>query len=190
MFFLTFHPSEYIKNEEEYVTKIVLNKDISLFFMVSSIKGLRILPLLHLLVNTPGKNLAKQHDSKLECFVKYLKDDSFDGWFSTIEGKTSVEVALINDPNLFTVLDSEEVIWDWTNSYYNNTDTLVSKGWGNTYPIVKDKVVLNINKIYKKMIEEYMNNTEDPDGNSFQLILKNSVIHYIDSPQEYPKWKC
>lgn len=190
MFFLTFHPSEYIKNEKEYVTKIILKKDISLFFMVSVIKGLRIFPLLHLLVNTPGKNVAKQYDSKLECFVQYLKEDLFDGWFSTIEGKTTIEVALINDPTLFSVLESEQVIWDWTNSYYTATDEFVTKGWGNTYPVLKDKVVLNINKIYKKMMEDYIQNTDDLDGNTFQIILKNSVIHYIDSPQEISKWKC
>lgn len=191
MFFLTFHPSEYIRNYNEYVTRVILNKDVSLFFMIGFIRGLRIFPLLQRLVNNPDKNLAKQKNSNLNCFVKYLKEDSFDGWFSTIEGKTNVEVALINDSTLYSIIDSNKPTWDWENSYYNNNDdTIIPKKWGTTYPISTQNIKLKINLKYKLMIEKYLENDEDPNGNTFQIILQNAAIEYIEGSQIFPEWKC
>ena len=37
MLFLTFHPSEYIRGSDSFITRIALNKDFSLFFMIDRI---------------------------------------------------------------------------------------------------------------------------------------------------------
>jgi hypothetical protein len=110
MLFTTLHPSEWVSHYDEYITPIILKRDISLLFMVGGIVNARILPLLDTLINQPGNNLAKQKDINLACYTRYLREEKFDGWLSTIEGKTSIEIALINDMSVYEAQSSIKLL--------------------------------------------------------------------------------
>jgi hypothetical protein len=114
MLFCTFHPSEWdVMNE--YVTFIKLRKDISLLFMIEECKKAKIFSSLPLFSNHPNLNLSKKHKHQLLCYIRELKKENLDGWFTSIENKSSVEVSLINNPNLFKIVKTEKMIRNWRN---------------------------------------------------------------------------
>ena len=133
MLFCTFHPSEYT-GDNKYVHYIKIKKDLSLLFMIDSIKNIKIYSSLNQIINHPNKNLAKKHNYVLQDVVNELKKETFDGWFSSIENKGFVELALINDKKLFEVIDSQILHRNWRNG--NNTNNQITlKNWGKKYEI-------------------------------------------------------
>jgi len=197
MLFLTFHPSDW---HGEYVTRIKLKRDITILFMVypGKIRGLSLHPLLNILINKPGHNLNKQKDSNLRCYVTELQKEGLDGWFSTIEGRTSIEVAIINDNTVYEIVETEEYNNNMINSYTKiDEDTgnaiNIPTNWGEKYPIstINLPLILNINSKYKVIIEALQKFTEE-GGILFpiQVILNNANITYFD--KDIPKiiWKC
>lgn len=195
MLFTTLHPSEWAFIYGEYITPIILKKDVSLLFMVSSIVNTRILPLLDTLINQPGNNLAKQKDTNLACYTRYLREEKFDGWLSTIEGKASIEIALINNMTVYEVQPSINIkIKGWNNSSYAKDGSFIQKNWGTVYPVstLSYPAVLNINKRYKEPIDTYIAYCKRicPNEFAFQLLLSNAVINYIDAPIAFIHWNC
>lgn len=195
MLFTTLHPSDWATYADEYVTRITPQRDINLFFMIGGICGARILPLLDTLINQPGNNLAKQRDSNLACYTKILKADNFDGWFSSIEGKTGIEIALLNDSSLFSVAPSERVpIHNLNNGDYNANHGYVPRTWGKVFPLttLDLPVTLHINSWYKPHIEQYMAYIErtNPKEYTFYVLLNNAHIEYTDSPTAFITWDC
>jgi hypothetical protein len=195
MLFTVFHPSDVLDVAllGEYVTTITLKRDVSLFFMVSNIVRERILPLLDVLIGKPGQNLAKQSDVNLACYITHLKKDRFDGWFSTINGKGRVEVALINDTSIFDITSCAPFIRNWTNSNMVQ-NTFIPKRWGSQYEItpINIPITLNLNIRYKPMIDNYISYTNEKYNNEFifQILLRNAEINYIDAPIAYINWVC
>lgn len=195
MLFLTFHPSEWIHSSTKYLTKFILNRDVSLLFMIKVIKTSRIISVLDTLIQ--GSNLAKQDDNKLKCFIPYLKSAKFDGWFSTIEGGMPVEIALINESATFSKVETNRIIRDWKNGNYKNyadLNSYIPKYWGDAYTISLYTLPaqLKINRIYEPMIDKFMKyvKEEDPDGNILYILLKTAKIRYIDAPYTNIYWKC
>jgi hypothetical protein len=179
--FCSFHPSEY-GMIGEYVTKIKLKKDTSLFFMISSIKKAKIYSALNNLTNHPSKNLAKRHKSELIILSNRLKIEKFDGWFSSIENKGTVEATFINNLDIFEIIDSNPLVNNWRNGNFNN-DVVNIKNWGRKYSVctINFPALLNINETYKTMIEEYINFEKESkliNNFVFQVILKNAIINY------------
>lgn len=178
MIFFTFHPSEWSNFNDEVITKVELKKNIKLFFMVKDIFKLKVISLLNTLtksVDTPYKNLNKQYNLNLKCYLPYLKAENFDGWFST------VEIALINNPSYFTAFPTEKTnrAWAMDSDYKNNIQ----------YPIYTQKfpIKLRIHIKYKPAIDKYMS-TEIYFP--FQLVLENADIEYFDGPTKDLFWKC
>jgi hypothetical protein len=195
MLFTTLHPSEWAFIYGEYITQIILKKDISLLFMISGIVNTRILPLLDTLINQPGNNLAKQKDINLACYTRYLRAEKFDGWLSTIEGKSSIEIALINDMTIYEPAPSVKLMMKgWTNSSYVEDGSFIQKNWGAIYPIttLQYPAILNINKRYKEEIDTYIAYCKRicPNEFAFQILLSNSIINYIDVPIAFVHWNC
>lgn len=188
MIFLTFHPSDW---SAKYVTFVSLKKDISLFFMVSAINNLRVYSLLDKLIGQNDTNLVKQYDDNLKCFIPYLQAEKFDGWFSTIENKTDVEVALINSTDNYEFIHSERLLRNWVNGSYVEERRFIPKRWGNRYERCKT-TTLTINKRFKPMIESYVKNIDEkcPDEFTLDLILKNSKIKYINAEEQKIIWNC
>jgi hypothetical protein len=193
MLFCTFHPSEW-EGINEYVTRITLKKDVSLLFMVGGFKKTYVHSLLDTLIGAPGGNLAKMYDTNLACYSQHLRKDSFDGWFSSIEGKADVEVALINDSRIFDFSESEELTRNWKNSNnYNNTITL--KNWGTRYPIstMTQPAILNLHERFRDQIkayDDYGKGSKFPLNHVFQVILSNAQVHYHSGPTVFISWRC
>ena len=196
MLFSVFHPLDIQDGPmaDEYVTTITLKRDVSLFFMVSKIHNARILPLLDTLIGQPGQNLKKQSDANLACYIRNLKKENFDGWFSTINGRAIVEVALINDSSVFEISSCDLFVRNWNNINMNNTDITIPKKWGSKYEIsvIRHQATLNINMRFKPEIEKYMKFTEETSNNQyiFQILLRNATLNYIDAPTAYIDWSC
>jgi hypothetical protein len=193
MLFCVFHPSEW-EHINDYVTRIELLRDISLLFMIDNFKKTHVFSALNGLINKPGLNLAKMFDGNLACYSQKLREERFDGWFSSIENKGSVEIALLNDPSIFSYSSSETLKRNWRNSN-NINNTITTKNWGNLYPIctLKQPVILNIHERFRAPIESYIENnkTSDfPNDFIFQILLSNAIISYHTSPVVFKRWVC
>ena len=191
MLFCTFHPSEY-GMIGDYLTLIKLKKSVSLFFMIEDFKKARIYSALSTLTNHPNANLSKKHKDQLIIFSKELKKEGFNGWFSSIENKGAVEVALINDESLFEVIKSEDFINNWKNGNIN-CNKINLKDWGRKYEIctIGSPVKMNLNSRYENMIHKYMEYEIESkllNNYVFQVILKNAIIKYHNYDYQKISW--
>lgn len=191
LLFCTFHPSEYGANSNNsYVHFIKLKKDISLLFMIEKIKKSLIFSSLHLFTKNERGNLTKMNNSKLLLFSNKLKSNNFDGWFTSINNKTNVEVALLNKNSLYELVSSDQLNENWINS--NNTNNkIILKNWGVKYPIctIKEPAVFIINERYKKQLAKYRKEEIKSKlllDNIFQVILNNAIFYFIKG--EYKKF--
>jgi hypothetical protein len=190
LLFFTFHPSDVIyRVSSPYITRIELQRDISLLFMISQFHQTRIMPLLDKLTGSPGRSFVKQHVGYHECYTQYLRKDRFDGWLSSFDGKQTVEVAILNIPGLYRVIESAPVIYDWRNSHYVG-DTFVQKNWGMEYPLIVSTPLFRLHQRFESQIEKYLLDTdlEEPSGYIFPQILRSSVLEYIDTPFVDVRW--
>jgi len=189
LLFCTLHPSEYgSNNSDTYVHFIKLKKDINLLFMIENIKKNLIFSSLHLFTKNKRGNLSKMNNSKLLIFSEKLKNDNFDGWISSINNKTNIEITLLNNKNVYSLYKSEKLNENWINSNYIN-NKLISKNWGKNYPIctIKYPVIFIINERFKKEIEDYQK-LEINSNYVFQIVLNNAEIYYIKGDYENFNW--
>ncbi len=183
--FCTFHPSEWFGYK--YVHIIKLKKDVRLLFMINNIINDRIQSSLTNIIKNATNNMSKMNFHIQKIIKKKLKKEHFHGWFSSIENKTSVEVALLNKHNIFKHIESMKLKPYWKNCNCNN-DIIVTKNWGNVYKIsfidIDKKIKLRVNERYKKIFQKYKNNEKKSDFPSnyiFQLILDYANIKYHSS---------
>lgn len=184
MLFLTFHPSDYIQTYDSYVTQILLNKDIAVLFMITGITwNLRVLSALGKLTGqTGGRHRFRKKDTNLIHYKKYLEDEEFDGWFSSINDDFETEIAIINNSDIYTVLSCEKLNADWKRPRTDRDGIyLKSMNWGSKYNIstMNFPIQLNINYNYKNMIEKTIECIDkDSTGIPFLIVLKNAEIIY------------
>jgi hypothetical protein len=183
MLFCTFHPFEY-GMAGDYVCFVRIKKDINLLFMVEDIKKVRIYSALSTFINHPNANLAKKHKKELYFFSEQLKKENLDGWFSSIENKGTVEVALINNNSLYEIMNCDLL--------KNNNNKINNKNWGN-YNIytIKNPIILNINERFKDILEKYKDYCikENLVNNYiFEIILMNAEINYHKYPYQKIDW--
>jgi hypothetical protein len=189
--FCTFHPSEYgTNNNNSYIHFIKLEKDISLLFMIEKIKKNLIFSSLHMFTLNKKGNLSKMNKNKLLLFSAQLKNNNFDGWLTSINNKTNIEVALLNNKNLYKLFKSNKLNENWINSYYEN-NILIHKKWGINYPIctIINPIIFIINERFKEQIDEYKKleiNSKFLSEYVFQIILNNAKIKYVKG--EYKKF--
>lgn len=177
MLFLVFHPSEW---HNDTIVKIKLNKPIQVLFMIDDIRKFLVYSLLSSITNktTNRSNLNKQDDRNLKCYIPYLKAENLDGWFTSIENKSAVEVAIINNPTYYTVINSGKGEYQIDNFKLNVNFPIYTKD----YP-----VIININKRYKRNIEKYMDSDHEYP---FQIVLENAQITYFNAAIKPIFWKC
>jgi hypothetical protein len=197
MLFTTFHPSEYEVNRGEYITRITLKRDISLLYMIEDFVQSKVLPVLDKLSGKPGKNLSKQITANLTCYVAHLRRHGFDGWLSTINGKTAVEVALLNQEDIFHAATPSEQVRkiNWKNVNIDDaTGAYIPKDWGTVYPITTVNPVFRLNSRLKPHIDAYIEYcmSHAPNENTLQLLFTqpDTVIEYHDAPFAYMTWEC
>lgn len=195
MLFCVFHPSE-LNYRDEFVTFIKLKKDISLLFMIEGCKNCKILSSLLLFTNHLSFNLAKRNNNQLLSYVDELKKEDFSGWFSSIDDRAAVEVALINDLSIFEAIKTDELKPYWKRGHYSYiTESIILKDWRlhkYIFSNIENPVYLNIHIKFKNIIEEYKKN-EINSGHlreyAFQVLLDHAIITYHEGDFEKIEWK-
>lgn len=171
MLFCTFHPSDYMGDNYTYVSLVKIKKIISLLFMIDCIGRTHIF-----------SSLTKQNDNLLKILVKDLKKEKFDGWFSSIKNKSAVEVALINNKDIYEIIETKEIKKNWNNGHYTGNN-IILKNWGKfKICTLENPVILNINKIYEEMFRTYKTyelKSKFIGEQTFQIILNNAHINYL-----------
>ena len=178
--FCTFHPSEW--SGLDYVHIIKLKRDMRLLFMVNDIIKDRIYSALPDIIQNSRENLSKMNILILKKMKRILKNEHYNGWFSSIENKMTVEVALFNKLKYFEVIKSMKLKKYWRNNNCNN-NIITTKNWGNFYKIsfYEIPIILRVNKKFKRLFTKYKEREQKSDYPSnyiFQLILDNANIKY------------
>jgi hypothetical protein len=187
---MTLHPSEWY-SEDYYITVVELQRDVSLLFMVNAIHKMRVFSSLNSYLQNET-NLAKMVSNRIQCWLPFLRNEQLDGWFSSIENKTAIEFAIMNDPAILKIVECLPISFNWTNTNYNKNMELVPKKWGSKYPLSSHTLPVKfiLNSRFKPQIERYQTQIaeEDPDGTAFSILLKNAEIDYFDAPLDTIKW--
>jgi len=190
LLFTTLHPSEWYM-EDTHVSVIELQRDVTLLFMVKMIHKLRVISALNDYLGVPCSNLLKQNCNKIKKWMPFLQKENLDGWFSSIENRSAVEFAIINNPYVLKIIDCIPIRFNWNNSSLRSDFTVVPKQWGTTYPISSLKIPLKfiLNSRFKPMIDTYKKEImEDPGSTAFSIILENADISYFDAPVNSILW--
>lgn len=180
--FCTFHPSEW--SGYKYVHFIKLQKDVRLFFMVKKFIDNRLISSLSDIINHPKGNLAKMELEVQTEMKVILEKEYFDGWFTSIENKTTVEVALLSGKNIYECIGTEKIVKAWRNGNCSNDGTnIICKVWKERYKLsfLENIIKLRINEKYKKMFEKYKKNEQKSKyihEYIFQIILDSANIKY------------
>ena len=187
-----FHPSE---RELDYVIKIILKKDISLFFAIDfkiSDRDLSIsIPICVIKEITKTdffKENIKIYKDFESLYFPILKKNNFDGLINMqILYDGQLEIRLINNPDIydFTI---EPLNKDWKREGFSYKNGAIQKIWGDNYPMIFNKnVILIVNKRYKYFIELFLQNLENKKykfNKSLQLLLRDSEIKYYEDNYE------
>ncbi len=165
-----FHPSEWTGYDNEYIVKIRLKRDIKVLFWISGF-------MKHYV-------LSNQTEKKSKDFLEKIRKEKLDWWFSSIENRSHIEVAIANDPSIFEAGPSEPLRRNWRNGNCLGGNA-TSKNWGEAYPVSSRKLPLSfhLNARYKPLIEEYIRygcESTYPLEYALQVILENAIINYLD----------
>ena len=96
LLYTTFHPSEWIGYDSEYIVRILLKRDIEVLFFITGFRKHYV--------------LSNQAEKKSIAFLKNL-----DSWLASIENRSHVEVAILNDPAIFEAISFEPLRKNWRN---------------------------------------------------------------------------
>ncbi len=128
--------------------------------MVKRIDGMRIFSALEDLTSYPLKYLLiiKNKDIVLSEMVDKLSKQNLDGWFTSIFNCARTEVGLINNGNVFEIIETKPIKRDWRNGSWISSKKNSIKTWGTNYPFsfIERPIVFNLNEKYKKVIEKYI----------------------------------
>jgi hypothetical protein len=169
LLFTIFHPSEWIGYDSEYIVRIRLKRDIEVLFFISGFRKHYI--------------LSNQVEKKSTIFLEKIVKENLDGWLASIENRSHVEIAILNNPAIFEAISFEPLRKNWRNG--NCLGGIPEcKNWGTIYPISSRSlpVLLYLNEKYKQLIEEYIQyglESKYPFEYALQVILENTK--YISS---------
>jgi hypothetical protein len=163
LIYTIFHPSEWIGYDSEYIVRIRLKRDIEVLFFITGFRKHYV--------------LSNQEEKKSTEFLEKLEKENLDGWLASIENRSHVEVAIMNDPTIYEVISFEPLRKNWRNG--NSLGGIPEcKNWGTLYPISSRTIpiVLTLNEKYMRLIEEYIQYGSEY---ALQVILENVNIQYI-----------
>jgi hypothetical protein len=108
-----------------------------------------------------------------------LEKENLDGWLASIENRSHVEVAIMNDPTIFEVISFEPLRKNWRNG--NCLGGIPEcKNWGTLYPISSRTIPIVYFKKYRRLIEEYIQyglESKYPFEYAFQVVFENATIN-------------
>jgi len=181
--FCTFHPSEY--HEQYYIHYIKLKKDLKILFMIENMYEDRIYSALP---QISGYKLILKYLLSMELLVLHQMRDLFiktklDGWFSSINNLTNVEVGLLNKPDIFRCVKSIELKKKWKNGRNDENDNQILKDWRKFYEIsfIEKPIQLYVNERFKKIFKKYKKYEKESGfihEYIFQMMLDNIKINY------------
>jgi len=163
LLYTIFHPSEWVGYDSEYIVRIQLKRDIEVLFFITGFRKHYV--------------LSNQEEKKSPEFLQKLEKENLDGWLASIENRSHVEVAIMNDPTIYEMISFEPLRKNWRNG--NCLGGIPEcKNWGTLYPISSRliPVVLYLNEKYKPLIEKYI---QCGSEYALQVILENAHIQYI-----------
>ena len=163
LLYTIFHPSEWIGYDSEYIARIQLKRDIKILFFITGFRKHYV--------------LSSQEEKNSAEFLEKLAEENLDGWLASIENRSHVEVAIMNDPTIFEVISFEPLRKNWRNG--NCLGGIPEcKNWGTLYPISSRliPVVFQLNEKYRRIIEEYIQYGSEY---ALQVVLENAHIQYI-----------
>jgi len=169
LLYTIFHPSEWVGYDSEYIVRIQLKRNIEVLFFITGFRKHYV--------------LSNQEEKKSPAFLEKLAEENLDGWLASIENRSHVEVAIMNDPSIFEVISFESLRKNWRNG--NCLGRIPEcKNWGTLYPISSRliPVIFQLHEKYRRLIEEYIQyglNSKYPFEYVFQVILENAQIQYI-----------
>ena len=186
LLFCSFHPIDYEGYNTKYIHLIKLKKDVKLFFMVDDFfinpSRRNILSAFSHFFQSNKKNLSKTELSKIINFCDILKSKNLDGWFSSIEDGTGIEVALLNNSKIFNIVRTNNFNSNWNimNEYGNNKLLL-----GERYKVCStyNPVIIIINKKFKKRFKTFYKrytSSKYSANTVFEKVLENAIIIYMD----------
>jgi hypothetical protein len=191
VFFLTLHPSDWYYTDQN-IAVMELQRDVTLVFLIGTIRILRLHSALNNLLNIPRGNIKKMETEYINTWLPYIRKEHLDGWLSSIESKSTIEFCIINDPGIFKLIECKPADPDWVNTQYTENGNLLFKNWGSIYPIGTHNlpVTISLHSRYKPQIEGYMARVEEeePNGTTLYILLKNAHISYFDSHVAPVKW--
>lgn len=194
MLFIHFHPSDRFIQRDSYITRLRLNKDIRLLFLLQGVRGeMGLVSALGNLIKRPTQIINRRNRNNLKYINKYLKAENFDGWLTPYD-LFDVEIGLINDPDVFSVVSStNEDDYDWRRSYTSDK-IFRPKYWGLNYPVyIKEfPVQMNIHIYYKEIIERFIEtgNNDDFEGTTILILFIYAQITYHDCERKQIIWDC
>ena len=183
-----FHPSE---RESDYIIKIKLKKDISLFFAIDfkmsdrdSSLSIPISIVKEITKTDFFIENIKFYKNFESLYLPILKENNFDGLINMqILYDGQLEIRLINNPDIYD-FEIEPINKDWKREGFSYTKGVIQKIWGNNYPMFFDEnVIVILNKRYQYLIELFLQNLENKKykfNKSLQILLKNSKIKYYE----------
>ena len=165
LLFTIFHPSEWTGYDSEYIMRTRLKRDIEVLFFISGFRKHYI--------------LSNQAEKKSTEFLEKIVKENLDGWLASIENRSHVEVAIINDPTIFEVISFEPLRKNWRNG--NCLGGIPEcKNWGNLYPISSRSLPIVYFKKYKPLIEKYIQyglESKYPFEYALQVVFENATIN-------------
>ena len=186
--FCSFHPFDYEGNSN-YINRIRLKKDIKLFFMVSHLKinksNKRIHSSFSNFFDKEKKNLSTSiNKNKIIKFKNKLKNIKLDGWFSSIEDKIGIEIALLNNKELYECINANNFNPNWNFVYgENNNNSYIDLGTKYKICTIEKPAILIINEKFRQNIEKVKKRFLEKNfllTTVIEVVLQNAIILYFD----------
>jgi hypothetical protein len=186
--FCSFHPYDYEGINSKYINIIRLKRDIKIFFMVSELKinksNKKKYSAFSNFFNQDKKNLSVINKNKITDFANKLNHTKLDGWFSSIEDKSGIEVALLNNKNLYECIGANNFNSNW-NFIYENNNNKSYINIGKKYKIctIEKPAILIINEKFRNNIEKYKKSISSENfipTTIVEIVLNNAIILYFD----------
>jgi hypothetical protein len=193
--FCVLHPSEF---DRENIVKIILKKEISLFFAIDfKIRDEKKAIPVCVMKKITNTDLFIRYVSIVRDYLLFfsenLKKNNFEGWYGLQKiNNGNTEIALINNPDIFDI-EIDNQTKDWKREAINReTGIPRQKIWGNNFPInIDKKVIITLNERYKDKIELFMKNMNDDKykyNKCLQILLSNSEIIYKNGIEKEIIW--
>jgi len=185
--FCSFHPYDYEGHNSKYVNLIKLKKDVKLFFMISKLKidksNKRLISSFSNFFNTNKTDLISIDKKKIIEFKKKLISKKLNGWFSSIEDKTGIEVALINSKKIYECNRVNNFNSNWNFIYgENNNNSYLNFGMKYKICTIENPAILILNEKFKKEIEKFKKRISKDflPTSIIEIVLHNAIISYFE----------